>query len=220
LRDIADMNNFKEYRLRANLSQMQLAEEVHVSQACVSRWESSNAYPEIESGKKLSALLHVTLDELYDNPNDFGSSEIPVYQRISTMFEKTVCSRSGALLYLAYREMEMLYPRSVAKSRYPKISSDDFFGFYCADDHMKPVIRANSVNIIFKTDEIFSGMIHLVSINEEDCVLARVTRLAQSVVVVTDIETGKNEDFKCSKLHSGLLKIFGVVVQTRNNILL
>ena len=214
------MNNFKEYRLRANLSQMQLAEELHVSQACVSRWENSNAYPEIESGRKLSAMLHISLDELYDNPNKFGSFEIPVYQRISNMFEKTACTRPGALLFLSYREMEMLYPRAQKKEGYPEISSDYFFGFYCADNMMKPVIRADSINVIFKTDAVYNGAIHLVSMNEEDCTLARLTKLPHSILAVTDIENGTSEEFKSSKLHSGLLKVFGVVVQTRNNILL
>ncbi len=217
---MAHMNNFKEYRLRANLSQMQLAEKLHVSQACVSRWENANAYPEIESGRKLSAMLHISLDELYDNPYDFGSIEVPVYQRITNLFEKSLSTRPGAVLFLSYREMEMLYPRAQRKAAHPQISAEDFFGFYCSDSLMQPVIRPNSVNVIYRTENIYSGSIHLVSIDEEDCVLARLTELPHSVVAVTNIEKGTSEEFKSSKLHSDLLKVFGVVVQTRNNFFL
>ncbi len=214
------MNNFKEYRLRANLSQMQLAEKLHVSQACVSRWENTNSYPEVETGRKLSSLLHITLDELYDNEDKYGSFEIPVYQRMTSSGKTTNCTKAGSRLFLSYREMEMLYPRTHKEKENPEITRDLFFGFYYDGEEMKPVIRKDSVNVIFRSDKIFSGAIHLISLNDEDCHLARLTRFPHSVLVTTDIENGDSYDIKESKLNASALKIFGVVVQSRNSFLL
>lgn len=60
-------------RTQANLSQEDLADELHVSRQSVSKWESGISFPEIEKLISISDYFHVSLDALlkaplYDTP--------------------------------------------------------------------------------------------------------------------------------------------------------
>ena len=54
----------KEKRMKANLTQEQVAEELFVSRQTISNWENEKSYPDIISIIKLSDLYSISLDEL------------------------------------------------------------------------------------------------------------------------------------------------------------
>ena len=54
----------KEVRMRSNLTQEQVAEELFVSRQTISNWENEKSYPDIISIIKLSDLYSISLDEL------------------------------------------------------------------------------------------------------------------------------------------------------------
>ena len=54
----------KEVRMKANLTQEQVAEELFVSRQTISNWENEKTYPDIISIIKLSDLYSISLDEL------------------------------------------------------------------------------------------------------------------------------------------------------------
>lgn len=54
----------KEFRLKAGLTQSQLAKKMNVDQSCVSLWESEKTSPAKKLHKKLAKVLGVTVDEL------------------------------------------------------------------------------------------------------------------------------------------------------------
>jgi len=54
----------QELRKSRGLTQEALAEELHVSRAAVSKWESGRGWPSIDSLKEVSAFFGVTIDEL------------------------------------------------------------------------------------------------------------------------------------------------------------
>ena len=59
------MGNFiKEQRMALGLTQQQLAEQLHVTNKAVSRWETGNAYPDIALLDTLAAVLSVSVEEL------------------------------------------------------------------------------------------------------------------------------------------------------------
>ena len=59
------MGNFiKEQRMALGLTQQQLAEQLHVTNKAVSRWETGNAYPDIALLDDLAAVLSVSVEEL------------------------------------------------------------------------------------------------------------------------------------------------------------
>ena len=55
----------KELRLKAGLTQVQLAKKMNVDQAAVSRWETGETKPLRKCHKKLAKVLGSTLEELY-----------------------------------------------------------------------------------------------------------------------------------------------------------
>ena len=54
----------KEIRLRAGLTQEQLAELMNTEQSYISRWETGRNEPSFEVLRQLAAVLHCTTDEL------------------------------------------------------------------------------------------------------------------------------------------------------------
>lgn len=57
-------NNLRKIRKENNLSQEQLAEKLGVSRQSVSKWESEQAYPEMEKMIQICDLFDITMDEL------------------------------------------------------------------------------------------------------------------------------------------------------------
>lgn len=212
------MSGFREYRQRANLSQMQLAENLNVTQACISRWENSTSYPELETAKRISAQLHISLDAIYDNPSQVGPWEIPIYERLTSKGAKVIVSKNKYCLFMSIHEMQALLPWENSQGPRPNVGPDNFFGFLSSQTNLKPVIRPDSVNVIFRCEHIYDGQIHLVSLRGADCVLARIYKTAKNIMVQTDIEKGEYSIFKEDDMKKGNLKIFGVVIQTRNNL--
>lgn len=54
----------KKLRNDNNLTQEQLAEKIYVTRTAISKWETDNGYPSIDSLKELSKLFGITIDEL------------------------------------------------------------------------------------------------------------------------------------------------------------
>ena len=54
----------KKLRQEQNLTQDDLADKIFVTRTAISKWETDNGYPSIESLKLLSRLFSVTVDEL------------------------------------------------------------------------------------------------------------------------------------------------------------
>lgn len=63
----------KALRKRAQISQEQLAEKLHVSRQAVTKWETGAGVPDVENLRALAALFQVSLDELLGD----GASAAP-----------------------------------------------------------------------------------------------------------------------------------------------
>lgn len=57
-------SQIKQRRTAAGLSQEELAEQVFVTRQTLSNWENNKTYPDINSLLRLSAVFHVSLDDL------------------------------------------------------------------------------------------------------------------------------------------------------------
>ena len=54
----------KEQRMALGMTQQQLAEQLHITNKAISRWETGNAYPDISLLDDLAAALSVSVEEL------------------------------------------------------------------------------------------------------------------------------------------------------------
>ena len=59
-----------ELRIKMGLSQEELAEKVYVTRQAVSRWETGETVPNIETLKQLSKLFNVSINTLLGSPRD------------------------------------------------------------------------------------------------------------------------------------------------------
>lgn len=59
------MANIKRLREKVGKTQMQLAEDLGVTQACVAMWETGKAFPNSDKLPVLARVLGCTIDELY-----------------------------------------------------------------------------------------------------------------------------------------------------------
>ena len=62
--------NLRTVRKERNISQEELAAQLHVSRQAISRWEQGNGYPEMEKMITLSRILKVSLDYLVSDQSD------------------------------------------------------------------------------------------------------------------------------------------------------
>lgn len=219
------MNYLKEYRLSANMNQAQLAEKLCVTQACISRWEHGLAYPEVETAKKISKILSIPFDLIFNQPNHIDSHTLPVYDSMTVDGIPRNCTKAGCLLELSDREMKMLLPRSdqklvkTGKERQLILEPERFFGFYCSDSNMHPYIMKDSLNVIFATSTLYPNAMHLVSMDGKDANIVRMVDGDADIVLITDNNPVQYRHFRLTDLSDGTLKVHGVIVQSRNNYL-
>lgn len=60
----------KEERVKRNLSQEEVANKLNVSRQSISKWESEEEYPSIETLIDLSYAFEISLDELLKSDQD------------------------------------------------------------------------------------------------------------------------------------------------------
>ena len=65
----------KALRQRLDLSQSQLAQQLHVSRAAIAKWENDNGTPDVDNLKALAEFFHTNMDSLCDEKIDILSSE-------------------------------------------------------------------------------------------------------------------------------------------------
>lgn len=57
--------NMKELRMKANLTQAQLAEKLGVTQTCVGKWETAGVLPRASMINSILEVLNCTYDDLF-----------------------------------------------------------------------------------------------------------------------------------------------------------
>lgn len=215
------MKKIKEYRLRANMSQGQLAEKLNVKQPSVSQWERGTANPGIETAKKLSEVLNIPFGLIFDQYSSDGPVDVPVYSRVQGNGSFLPCSRADCLLKVPEEELRMLLPKSevidrgLAANPKVRIDTDWFFGYFCESTAMAPLIQPNSLNLIYRTKKIFSNAVHLVSIDGRDASLVKLIQNERGVLVIIKGNAERYRHFRNCEIHSGTLRVYGVVVESR-----
>ncbi len=96
----------REVRTAKGYTQQTLAEKLYVTRQTVSRWESGNRYPDLETLKKISVELEVSVDELLsiephpDEQKEMTAEEEKTTDVFEKSKEKNVKNRVMAGLYI------------------------------------------------------------------------------------------------------------------------
>lgn len=96
--------NLKFHRECAGLNQPELAKQLGISQANISRWESGAVLPNIEFCIKLADFYGITIDELLGITDDFGARIPAVPARAADVMGDTI-TREERTLIEKYREL-------------------------------------------------------------------------------------------------------------------
>lgn len=68
-------NKIKELRISKNLTQQQLADELHVTKQAISKWEKGKSVPDIASVELISSFFGVSVDYLINDSIEVAKSE-------------------------------------------------------------------------------------------------------------------------------------------------
>ena len=218
-------NIIKEYRLRANLSQSKLACIIGVTQSCISRWENRHAYPLVETAKNLSKTLHIPFELIYEKKIPTTQFSIPVYESVGTDGTGRNLCKSAPSIILTEEYIRFMTP-SRGKSKASSVSGekpgkgsgrkDDsvlFFGF-CSRAGSTSSKQMEPVHILYRTNSILSDGIYLVSINCEDCILARISNFKDGLVV-SEVAKTQLKLYRHAAIRDGVFRIHGVLVEKR-----
>ena len=215
------MKKIKEYRLRANLSQGQLAEKLSVKQPSVSQWERGNAYPGVETARRLSEILQIPFGLIFDHYPDEAPVDVPVYSIVRGNGDWIPCTKAGSVLRVSQEELKMVIPRSEIKElglsdgKDARIDPDWFFGYYCESESMAPVIMPDTVNLMYRTDKVIVNAIYLVSLDGQDSLLVRLIKNDRGLIVLPGFDTVEHRFIRHNEIQSGAIRILGLLVETR-----
>ena len=91
----------KEYRVKAGLTQKELADKLFVTYQAVSRWENDDAEPSISTLKEICRILNCTTDELFEIENK-EKENIEVIEKVVVQEVKQVlalCEECNTPIY-------------------------------------------------------------------------------------------------------------------------
>lgn len=166
------MNNIKNARKRAGLSQKQVALELKVSAPTVSEWENGKKQPTAKNLALLSNLLHTSTDYLL-NVDQSAQSSSGVWIN--------VLGRVAAGVPLEAIE-EILDQEEIT---HEMASKGDFFGLKIKGDSMEPKFSDGDTVIVRKQSDIESGDIAIILINGEDAVCKKVLKNSNGIALVS-----------------------------------
>jgi len=73
------------------MTQEELAEKIHVSKSAIAKWETNGGIPDRDNLKKLSEIIHVSVDDLHRVINSINyedvNLEINITEEIITLLE-------------------------------------------------------------------------------------------------------------------------------------
>ena len=97
-------NKIKELRISNNLTQIELAEKLNLSKANISKYESNQIEPNVETLKMLSSLFDVSIDYLTENENSDSPVKLEEPEDENTVNVNILCKGAGAETIKVSRE--------------------------------------------------------------------------------------------------------------------
>ena len=92
--------NLQFLRKKENITQEQFAERLEVSRQSVSKWESDQAYPEMEKILQMCELFHVSMDDLVRNDvSTVYAGDQAEYETHMNGFSKMITAGVGLILF-------------------------------------------------------------------------------------------------------------------------
>ena len=99
----------KKLRTDNQLTQDELAEQIFVTRTAISKWETDKGYPSIESLKQLSALFHISIDELISDADIENKRLLDEKRSRKYYWFAMACVTITTISAIAYYFTEIIY---------------------------------------------------------------------------------------------------------------
>lgn len=203
------MSEIKNKRISLGLTQKDVAREIGVTEATVSRWESGEiSNMRREKIMKLSELLQLSPSVIMDLPdkkqplNHTGYIRIPVLGRVA----------AG----IPIEQIEDI--EDYEDIKVPIGSENDYFALRISGDSMQPLIRDGSVVIVHKQEDADSGEIVIATVNGDDATCKRLKKYADGIMLISVNPAYDPMVFEKGDVNSLPVNILGKVVEVRTTL--
>lgn len=171
--------NLERFRQLKNVSMVELAENIGVSQSTVSDWENGKKMPRSGSIQKLADFFGIQKTELLIDNEELASNIVRVTEFVDVPILGTITCGEPILAvenFDGYRRM----PKD-------NLTKGEVFFLKTKGDSMSPTIRENSYVLIKKQPDVEDGEIAAVIVNGDDeMTLKRVKRQNGIVMLMAD----------------------------------
>lgn len=198
-------NNLKVQRKRAGLTQVELANKLHVANGTVAMWETGKREPNFETIQKIAELFNVTVDDLIGSsregiaPSKKKGVKIPVLGRVAAGIPITAVEE-----VLDYEEIE----ESLAKT-------GDFYGLQIRGTSMEPKFSEGDVVIVRQQNDVESGEIAIVLVNGDDATCKRVVKHENGLSLISLNPSFPPKFFTDQEVEQLPVRIIGRVMELR-----
>lgn len=198
-------NNLKVQRKRAGLTQVELANKLHVANGTVAMWETGKREPNFETIQKIAELFNVTVDDLIGSsregiaPSKKKGVKIPVLGRVAAGIPITAIEE-----VLDYEEIE----ESLAKT-------GDFYGLQIRGTSMEPKFSEGDVVIVRQQNDVESGEIAIVLVNGDDATCKRVVKHENGLSLISLNPSFPPKFFTDQEVEQLPVRIIGRVMELR-----
>lgn len=128
-------NKIKELRISKNLTQQQLADELHVTKQAISKWEKGRSVPDITSVELLSSFFGVSVDYLINDSIETTASETTTVITSKHLSKLNVVLISAlAVMFAAVIALSIALGVSLNKNKCETVAVNGFEITYLSDE--------------------------------------------------------------------------------------
>ena len=197
-------DKIKKRRKAVGISATRLADALGVSKSTISNYEKGIRKPGIDAIQKLSLILGTSVGDLISFDDSFGEfmpvkrvRQIPVYSSINS---SDFSSDNNNIL--DYTDLSSDY-----------FDKGEYFALYIQGDSMSVSrICDGDIVIVRRQDEVNSGEIAVVTVENEDAVVRKVFTRDDTVTLM---ESNKNTNNSSCIIDKGEVRILGKVVEVK-----
>lgn len=189
----------KDTRLARGLTQAEVAQQIHVTDAAYSRYE--NGLLDIPNGilLKLSDIFDVPIDYLLGNSAD-GSGRVPICKRLSAGISMDDAANIAGWLEVPEK----------------MVQDGNYFACYIGDGTMEPRMGAGDILIVRRQEDVENGKVAVVQIGDNEVTVKQVwkTNSGLSLIAYNPAEY-KPHFYESREVQSLPVRIIGQVVEFR-----
>lgn len=176
--------NIRKFRIIKNMTQLDLAKQLNVSDKTVSSWETGEKIPRMGNIEKIAALFHINKSELIDN-NETNRPRIPVLGKVVAGYPMDAVEN-----IIDYEEIS----EQMAKT-------GEFFALQVQGDSMNPRFVDGDVVIVRKQEDVDSGDIAIILVNGDEATIKKVQKFEGGINLIPanpayDVLTYSNEEIE------------------------